>query len=345
MQQRPWLIDGHLDLAYNALEGRDLRLTLSELRAADPLAQVAEGAGQRATVTFGELQAAGARLVFGTIFSMPQAKNSMSGATLPGYTDHAGARLQGLQNLEVYQRWEDQGLIRILKTRQAVAQHLDTWTPQAPLGVVLLMEGADPIRDADDLPFWVECGVRLIGPAWQKTRFAGGTATPGPLSDLGQELIRAMHDLQLTMDASHLDDAAFWDAAEIGVQMIASHSNTRTLVDGNRHLTDEMVRAIAEHGGMIGLVFCNSFIKRGWKRGEPRPTLSDLAAHTQHYAGLIGWQRLGLGTDMDGGFGAEGSPDPIETYRDVPRFLETIPAEHREDVAHGNWERWLREKF
>lgn len=340
MQSRPWLIDAHLDLAYNALEGRDPTLPLAEYRAADPMA-----ARQRATTTLDELRLASVRLCFGTIFTMPHGKSSMSDATIAGYTDHAGARAQATANLDVYHRWEDRGLIRLLKTRQEVTDHLDSWTPDAPLGLTLLMEGADPIRDADDLPFWVEQGVRMIGLAWQKTRFAGGTATPGPLSEAGKELVTAMKDLGLTVDASHLDDAAFWDTVDIGPQLIASHSNSRTLVDGNRHLTDDMVKAIAATDGMIGLVFCNSFINRSWKRGEPRPTMTDLLGHAQHYADLIGWNRVGLGTDMDGGFGVEGSPDPIESYRDVPRFLDVIPAEHREAVAHGNWERWLRERF
>ena len=63
MQSRPWLIDAHLDLAYNALEGRDPTLPLEQYRAADPMAKV-----QRATTTLEELRLAGVRLCFGTIF-------------------------------------------------------------------------------------------------------------------------------------------------------------------------------------------------------------------------------------------------------------------------------------
>lgn len=334
-----WLIDAHLDLAYNTLEGRDPTLPLEQYRATDPLAP-----SQLGTTTLGELRAAGVRLCFGTIFTMPDAKGDFAGR-IAGYTDQAGARAQAMQNLDVYHRWEDRGLIRLLKTRQAVAAHLDGWQEDSPLGVVLLMEGAEPIRDADDLPFWVQEGVRLIGLAWKATRYAGGTATPGPLTDAGKELVSAMKELGLTVDASHLDDAAFWDAVDIGPQLISSHSNSRALVDGNRHLTDDMVKAIAATDGILGLVFCNTFIRRGWKGGDPRPDMTDLLAHAQHYADLVGWERIGLGTDMDGGFGRGGSPLPIESYRDVPRFLDVVPAEHRAGVAHGHWERWLRKRF
>lgn len=319
------LIDGHLDLAYNALNGRDLTLTLAALQANDPVE------GQTATTTFTELRAAGAQVCFGTLFALPQTPDSPQ-----GYTDHAGARAQALAQLDVYRRWEDGGYIRLLRSGAGVNAHLDQ--EDAPLGVVLLMEGADPVRDEDDLPFWMDAGVRIIGPAWGATAYAGGTNAPGPLTDAGKALVTAMRDLGTVLDASHLDDAAFWDAAEIGPRMIASHSNSRTLVSGNRHLSDEMARAIAGTDGVIGLVFLSSFIKQGAETGA---TLDDLAAHARHYADLIGWDRVAIGSDMDGGFGAEKTPLGIGRYAQLPHFLDGLPKIYRAAVAGGNWLRWL----
>ncbi|QFP76723.1 dipeptidase [Deinococcus sp. AJ005] len=319
------LIDGHLDLAYNALNGRDLTLTLEELRRVDPVE------GQTATTTFTELRAAGVGVCFGTLFALPRTPDSPQ-----GYTDHAGARAQALAQLDVYRRWEDGGFLRLLRSGAEVSAHLAQ--ADAPLGVVLLMEGADPLRDEGDLPFWVDAGVRLIGPAWGVTAYAGGTGAPGPLTDAGKALVTAMCDLGIALDASHLDDAAFWDAAEIGPKMIASHSNSRALVPGNRHLNDEMARAIAERGGVIGLVFLSSFIKQGMETGA---TLDDLAAHARHYAELVGWDRVAIGSDMDGGFGAEKTPVGIGRYSELPRFLDEVPGEHRAGVAGENWLRWL----
>ncbi|CAM3157159.1 Microsomal dipeptidase [Deinococcus saxicola] len=319
------LIDGHLDLAYNALNGRDLTLTLEALRASDPVE------GQTTTTTFTELRAANTRVCFGTLFALPQTPDSPH-----GYTDHAGARAQALAQLDVYRRWEDGGFIRLLRSGTEVSAHLDR--DDAPLGVVLLMEGADPVRDEGDLPFWVNVGVRLIGPAWGATRYAGGTGAPGPLTDAGRALVTAMRDLGIALDASHLDDAAFWDAAELGPRMIASHSNSRTLVSGNRHLSDEMARAIARTDGVIGLVFLSSFIRHGAERGA---TLADLAAHAYHYAEVVGWDRVALGSDMDGGFGAEKSPLGIGRYAQLPRFVDGLPEVHRASVASENWLRWL----
>lgn len=321
------LIDGHLDLAWNARRGRDLTLPLGRLRAADPVG------GQTAMVTFGELRAAGVRVCLGTLFALP------AGAGPGGYTDHAGARAQAMAQLDQYRRWEDQGLIRLLRSGAQVAAHLAQ--PGERLGVVLLMEGADPVRDAGDLPFWVEAGVRLLGPAWGRTRYAGGTGAPGPLTPAGRELVTAMRDLGVTLDASHLDDASFWEAAELGPRLIASHANSRAFVAGNRHLGDDMARAVAASGGVIGLVFLNSFLQAGWEEGQPRPGLETVAAQARHYAGVVGWEHVGLGTDLDGGFGRERVPAGVERYRDVGRVLALLPPEVRAGVASGNWARWL----
>ncbi|WP_231557271.1 dipeptidase [Deinococcus sp. YIM 77859] len=312
------LVDGHLDLAWGAGLGRDLTLELDTLRERDPVAT------ETATVTLPELRAAGTRVCFGTLFADPAAGD---------------ARRQALAQLEQYRRWEDAGWIRRLRTGAEVAAHLAA--PGAPLGVVLLMEGADPIRDPDDLPFWVAAGVRVIGPAWGRTRYAGGTNAPGPLTEAGRALVTAMRELGVTLDASHLDDASFWEALELGPRVIATHANSRALVPGNRQLSDEMARAVAAAGGVIGLVFLGSFIRSGWNVAQPRVGLAELAAHAQHYAALVGWAHVGLGTDLDGGFGREKAPAGIERYRDVPRFLTQVPKEHRAGVAGLNWARWL----
>lgn len=325
---RPLLIDGHLDLAYNAGLGRDLTLPLEELKERDPLAP-----RQRATVTFPELARSGLRLCFATLFAAPRTPEQ------PGYTDPAGARRQALAQLETYRRWQDAGHVRVLRSRAEVRAHLAA--DSAPLGVVLLMEGADPVRGPDDLAFWQAAGVRVIGPAWGRTRFAGGTDAPGPLTPEGKALVQAMKDLGLTLDASHLDDASFWDAAELGVPMVSTHANARALVPGNRHLTDEMARHVVSTGGVLGLVLHSRFVRPGWQDGDPRAPLSELLRHAEHYAALVGWDHVALGTDLDGGFGAEKTPQGIDRYRDVWRFVETLPTAVQTGVAGANWQRWL----
>ena len=324
------LIDSHLDLAWNAEQGRDLTQELAELRRRDPLAPA-----QLATVTLPELRAAGLRLCFGTLFALPQTTEH------DGYVDHAGARAQALAQLAQYERWQEEGWLRLLRTRADLREHLSA--PPDRLGVVLLMEGADPVSGPDDLAFWQERGVRLIGPAWGRTRYAGGTDAPGPLTPAGRDLVQAMQGLGLTLDASHLDDASFWDAADLGVQMVSTHANARALVPGNRQLSDEMARHIVSTGGVLGLVVHSKFARPGWRPGNERAPLSDLVRHAEHFAALVGWEHLGLGSDLDGGFGAEKTPAGIDRYRDLTRFLDLLPQEAQAGVRGENWQRWLLE--
>ncbi|GHF99350.1 hypothetical protein GCM10017783_09200 [Deinococcus piscis] len=338
------LIDGHLDLALGALEGRDPALSLDELRRLPLFTGVPGEAPQTPSVTFGELQAAGLGLCFGTLFAR---KGGAWPYTPGGYTDTEGARQEALRSLDWYHRWQDAGLIRLLPNRTALMAHLNDWEAGAdlPLGVALLMEGADPVRGADDLPFWAEQGVRLIGPAWRGTRYAGGTGEPGGLTEAGHALLQAMADLNLTLDASHLDDAAFWDALPYGTRVIATHSNARHFIDSNRLLSDDMIRAIGERGGVVGVVPANFFIRAGWRTGQERVPLQELSEHARHIAGLIGWERVALGSDFDGGFGTEQLPAGLERYPDLHQLAQTLPAEHRAGFLWDNWARWLREHY
>ncbi|AZI43739.1 peptidase M19 [Deinococcus psychrotolerans] len=333
-------IDGHLDLAYNASLGRDLTLGLGALRACDPVE------GQTATVSFEELRRAGVGLCLGTLFAAPQTNDHA------GYTDWRGARAQAISQLEQYQRWQDGGFIRLLGSGAEISAHAAKYDQHpgdpaaSPLGVVLLMEGADPLRDVDDLPFWHKEGVRAIGLSWGKTRFAGGTAAAGPLTERGRELLAGMRELGVAQDLSHLDEQAFFEAVELQPRCFASHSNSRAVLklgsaEGNRHLSDEMARAIGERGGIIGLVLVDSFLKGGWTLGDPRVELQQVLRHAERYAELIGWDKVGLGSDLDGGFGNEKTPLGIDQASDLGRLAEVFPDEARDGVMGGNWLRWL----
>lgn len=329
------LFDAHLDLAWNAHLGRDLRLELDELRRSDPVA------GQTAGVTFPELRQAGLAGCFATLFACPASPEYPG-----GYTDPAGARRQALGQLDQYRRWQDAGELRLVGSRAGLARHLREWEPGQPPGVLLLMEGADPLAGPDDLPFWQGAGVGLIGLAWGRTGYAGGTNAPGPLTDRGRELLGAMRELGVAQDVSHLDDQSFPEALELQPLTVASHSNSRALVAGNRHFSDEMAKGIAERGGVIGLVGHSKFIRPGWEDGDPRATFGEWAAHARHYAALLGadlcgWEHVGLGSDLDGGFGSEKTPQGLERYPDLTGLLEELPAEVRPGVAGGHWQAWL----
>lgn len=328
------MVDGHLDLAYNVLAaGRDLTLPLDDLRREHP----------GALVTLPELVKGGVKVVFGTLFAMPAAA-TMGGTALKGriYETPEEARALALEQLELYERWEDEGRIRIVRTKSDLEPYTDPKTDDLPTGLVVLMEGADPLRTPDDLAEWTKRGLRIVGPAWQRTRYAGGTKAPGPLTDLGVELMHALRQENVVLDVSHLAEESFWNALEAGPEhIIASHSNARAFVPTDRHLSDAMIRALGAKGGVMGLVIANIFLDPE-ATAPNSATLADVTRHAEHVAGLIGWDKVAVGTDWDGGFGVDDVPAEVTRAADFARLGEAVPEAARADFLGGTWLKFLQ---
>jgi membrane dipeptidase len=332
-------IDGHLDLAYNVLAaGRDLTLPLNDLRT--------QGHPE-ALVTLPELVQGGVRIVFGTIFVRPATSVPMSsrGGSLGGraYETPEEARALGLEQLELYERWEDAGHIRIIRSKRDLEPY-QKQTEGTPLGLVVLMEGADPLVTPDDLGAWTARGLRLLGPAWQRTRYSGGTKAPGPLTELGQELMHALRQEGVVLDVSHLAEESFWGALETGPDhVIASHSNARTFLPTDRHLSDEMIRALGKKNGVIGLVIANAFLNAESNGDTPKTdtTLQHVTRHAEHIASLIGWDKVAVGTDWDGGFGANDIPAELGRAADFGKLGEAVPKDARAGFLGETWLKFL----
>ena len=337
--QPPILIDGHLDLAYNVMAAKhDLTLPLGELRQKDAAA----------LVTLPELRRAGVGIVFGTIFTMPAKRQSLGGKgslTGEGYKTPQEAKALGLAQLELYERWEEAGEVRIVRTQGDLETQLTSRGEDAPIGLVLLMEGADPLVTPDDLGEWVGRGLSIVGPAWQRTRYASGTYAPGPLTELGAELVQAIREAGITLDVSHLAEESFWGAMDLNpTSVIASHSNARALVPTDRHLSDDMLLALAERDAVVGLVIANPFLRTGVTLDslKEETTLEDVRRHAQHMAKLIGWERVAVGSDFDGGFGVPDVPAEIGSAADFVKLGEAVPEEVRNGFLGENWLRFLR---
>jgi membrane dipeptidase len=218
------------------------------------------------------------------------------------------------------------------------------------------MEGADPIVRVEDLDRWWNDGLRIVSLAWSGTRYAGGTGMPGGLTPVGRELLIAMREKGIVHDASHLAEQAFWEALELGHHaLIASHANARSLlppVPGHkadappdRHLSDDMIRAVALAGGVIGLVLVNDFLDSRWtweRRDVPVTLGQQVRAHLEHVAALAGWEAVGIGSDVDAGAGAEATPEELDSVADWTKIGELVPVEARDGVLGENWLRVLR---
>lgn len=344
------IVDGHLDMAYNVVFGqRDLEhSTPQEIRAADEKNGLNKDGGL-AMVSLSELSKGGVALAFGTLYASPYIPWTHPDEPNPnGYRTPEEAEAQGLAQLAVYEGWEARGRVRIVKSRNDLEHHLELWATDRKPGLIVLMEGADPIKTPDDLPMWWDRGVRLIGTSWGPTRYAGGTGSTGGLTDIGRELIAAMRAQKITLDISHQSWESFWDSMDVSpYRVIASHSNTYALTPtGNRHIPDEIIRAIGERDGVIGAVMFNRFLEPKWTNEDrtERVTLAgQVKNHMAHVANLIGWNRVAIGSDIDGGLGRDESPEELETIADLIKIGDVVPAEAREGVLGGNWLRFLRE--
>jgi len=351
-EQNDWqpVIDAHLDLAFNAVAlGRDLTLPLDELRAHE------QRSSETGMVTWPELRAAGVDLVFATIYASPAQRVAMqvsldgsdrstaNPSDPVGYHDAEGAHEQGVAQLEWYRSMERAGWISIIRSRTDLSRlaELRRAGREAPIGVVLLIEGADPIRTPAELDWWWEAGVRIVGPAWQRTRYAGGTRAPGPLTPLGRELVREMSRLGMALDVSHLSDESLADALALHTgPFLASHSNARALTPTDRHLTDAALHALAERDAVVGLVLGNAFLDQGAGR-TGRVPMTRVAEHFAHIADIVGPNRVGIGSDLDGGFGMEETPDELTRGRDLVRLATALPRDARRSFLGGAWWSWL----
>jgi membrane dipeptidase len=213
-----------------------------------------------------------------------------------------------------------------------------------PIGLLHLMEGADPIRSPRDVRRWMDRGVRVIAPVWNTgNRYCGSRSEGTGLSDAGRALIAEMRRLQVLPDISHMTPLAVDDLLSLdnGV-VIASHSNARALHDHPRNLSDEHIREVAARGGLVGIVLFNPFL------GSNGVTLDTVIAHIEHIFDLVGPQHVGIGSDLDGGFGTSDTPTGIDNVADLRLIGEALLARGHgtavaEDVLGGNWMRVLRE--
>jgi membrane dipeptidase len=349
------IIDAHLDLAYNALRGRDV------LR---PAAEQTPDADGIPTVGLPDLRAGGVRLICATIFCEPASGPAPSA----GYRTPDEAHAQAMRQLRWYQRQFALDTMTPVTTpaelAAAVAEPaappsatsitallLPNPAPPAappPINAILLLEGADPIRTPDDLEAFVEAGLRAVGLAWRRTRYAGGTGAPGPLTPDGIKLIPHLDRHHLIHDTSHLAEESFWQLLDLtDGPVMASHSNCRAIVPTDRQLSDEMIRALVRRGSVIGINFYNKFLLPPEPHTTRQATLADLVTHIRHLCDLAGDARhVGLGTDMDGGFGREQIPAEITTAADLPRLADALAAaDFPDEDIHGilgqNWVRFF----
>jgi len=344
------VIDAHEDIAWNSLTfGRDVRRSVRETRRLEEGQDVVRHNG-RCMLGLPEWLDGGVAVVFGSLFVAP-ARHALGRWDHEVYADKEEAHRRAAAQLDYYHRLADESdRVDLVGSKADLEDVLASWEGQAPrVGIVPLMEGADPIRSPTEVEEWHRRGVRLVGLSWAPgSRYAGGDGSPGPLTDAGRELLAAMAEVGMVLDGSHLAEEAFWEALDrYEGQVAVTHANPQALVPGPRQLSDRMIRAVAERDGVVGVVPYNCFLKRGWvpADGKSAVTLWDVAAAVDHVCQVVGGAaHVGIGSDFDGGFGAEATPKGIETVADLAKIAEPLSEQGYtdSDVACVLGENWLR---
>ena len=232
--------------------------------------------------------------------------------------------------------------------------------------VFIGLENASPINSLDKLKVLYDKGVRYITLCHSANNAICDSCAPkvkkwGGLSPFGKELVAEMNRIGILVDVSHVSDDTFYDVLKYSSKpVVATHSCCRALCDHPRNMTDDMIRALAEAGGVIQINFYPLFLDGGFskvladsgieERGEliekefiadpanpqkraawnqiqaelralARPTYKLIADHIDHVVSLVGIDHVGIGSDFDG---IEVTPDGMEDVSMIPKLFEEL---------------------
>lgn len=174
---------------------------------------------------------------------------------------------------------------------------------------ILHIEGAEAIaKDLSALEVLYEAGLRSVGPVWSRDTIFGtgvpmrfpGHPDVGPgLTDAGKALVQRCSALGMVVDTSHLNEAGFWDIAELGVPLVATHSNAHAVCQTARNLTDRQLKAIGETGGVVGLNYATAFLRPDGQM-VAEGAMEWMIPHLDHMLQHAGEDHVALGSDFDG---------------------------------------------
>ena len=237
-------------------------------------------------------------------------------------------------------------------------------------GILTVEEGGVLNGSHDRLEELYRRGVRLVTLTWNYENCLGSPNSRNKeimgsgLKPFGFETVERMNELGMVIDVSHLSDGGFWDCIRTSRKPIAaSHSNARALCPHPRNLTDEMLHALGENGGVAGVNFYSAFLRASKDSGVPagitmgascrpvgevpRAGIEDILRHLRYIMNKAGEDAAAFGTDLDG-FGRESLPEGIKGAEDMEKIWEAMKksgftARQIEKAAYGNAARVLRD--
>ncbi|HYE83124.1 MAG TPA: dipeptidase [Clostridia bacterium] len=186
-------------------------------------------------------------------------------------------------------------------------------------------------------------GVRLITLTWNYPNCIGypnfqWKHKDKGLTPLGEEVVAEMNRLGMLIDVSHLSDQGFYDVERLSSKpFVASHSNARSVTDHSRNLTDDMLRKLADKGGITGLNFESDFL------GD-NGSIEAMVRHMRHMRNIAGIEVMAIGTDFDG----TTHKCAIENTGSMDRLFDALSkagfsAEEIDKISYKNAERVIRD--
>ena len=284
---------------------------------------------------------------------------------LPGWSSPEQAWAQTQGQLAWYRAMEECGEMVQLRTGSEVEAHAARWRAataeemaKLPIGYLLSLEGADSILSWRHLEKSRADGLIALGPVHYGPGVYGhGTDDQGELTAKGRELLKEMERLGIILDVTHLCDESFWDAlGRYSGPLWASHHNCRALANWNRQLTDEQIKAIIERGAVIGMAFDAIMMVHGWthlrsKAQDFNLKLEKICEHIDRVCQIAGnATHVGIGTDLDGGFGTEQTPMDLDSVTDLHSLVGPLAARGYspadiDNIFSGNFLRFLGENL
>ena len=224
-------------------------------------------------------------------------------------------------------------------------------------GILTVEEGGVLNGKMERLDELYRRGIRLITLTWNYENCIGSPNSLDPqvmergLKPFGIQVVERMNELGMIIDVSHLSDGGFWDCIRCSrTPIVASHSNARSLCSHPRNLTDEMLRALGNKGGVAGVNFYSAFLREKDGTGESvRAGLEDIVRHMRRMMDQAGEDAVALGTDFDG-FETEALPEKIRGVQDMDLLWEAmkrsgITSRQIDKIAYGNVSRIMKEVF
>lgn len=256
------------------------------------------------------------------------------------YTDGIIEMLYELENMS-------DGQLGVVRSRA----DLERQREGGVFSVVLHIEGAACIGpDLAELETYYERGLRSLGPVWSRPnsfghgvpfRYPHSPDTGPGLTDAGQDLIRACNRLGIMIDLAHLNERGFWDVAAItAAPLVDTHTAAHAICPSTRNLTDAQIDAIAESGGVIGVVFSGSFTHPSGKRANATTLDETIIPHMVYLVERMGIEHVAFGSDFDG----TTLPTEMTDVTVMPRLIEKLRAVGFDDAALEQiaWRNWFR---